>query len=180
VGSALRLCERMGVIRLSIVSPGVRRLCVCVCAPHPGLLDRACKAAGCRGLYTERFPEEGIDLGFASPGVDEAVLVPELITALSATAAEASACCAMPCAPALAVFHVGITRVEGDDLRGAAVIRIRELLRELTRAASSGTVPEGVLVVGITAGLFDDIGAECDFNEGWTPLAAPPAWCRAY
>jgi hypothetical protein len=167
------------VIRLS---PGVRRLCVCVSVPYPGLLDRACRTgSGPSAIYTEHFPAEGIDFGFAAPGVDEAVLVPGLIAALYAAAAEAGASCTTPRAPALAAFHVGITRVEGDYLRGTAVIRIRELLRELVSATTSGVVPAGILVVAISAGLFGDISAECNFSQGWLPLtAAAHAWCRAY
>ncbi len=44
-----------------------------------------------------------------------------------------------------------------------------------------------MLVAGISATLFDDIGAERDFGQGWTPLAGCDgdsslieAWWRAY
>lgn len=83
-------------------------------------------------------------------------------------------------APTLVAFHVGITRVEGDDIRGAAVTRIRQLLTDLVPALATGTVPVGVLVVGITNGLFEDLGTECGFGPGWVRLAAARAWCRAY
>ena len=43
-----------------------------------------------------------------------------------------------------------------------------------------------MLVAGISATLFDDIGAERDFGQGWTPLAGCDgdsslieAWWRA-
>jgi hypothetical protein len=163
------------------LSPGVRRLCICVSAPYPGLLARACRAEGVGRLYTERIPAEDADLGFAVPGVDEAVLVPDLISALREAATEACAGGeARRRRPALVVFHVGITRVEGDDLRGRAVTRLMRLAREIATAAASGTVPVGTLVVGMTAGLFDDIGPDCDFSEGWFPLRASEAWCRVF
>ncbi len=161
-------------------SSGVRRLCVCVSAPYPGLLDRACRTGGFGRLYTERFPAEAADLGFAAPGVDEAVLVPDLIGALYRAATEAGTDRPGIGAPVLVAFHVGITRVEGDNLRGSAVTRITGLVRELVQVIASGVLPAGTLVVGMTAGLFDDIGSECDFREGWIPVHAAGAWCRAY
>ena len=161
-------------------SPGVRRLCVCVAAPRPGLLASACRTGGFGRLYTEYVQADGIEMGFASPGADEAMLVTDLIPALHAAAAEASGAWAVPHHPALAVFHVGITRVEGDDLRGAAFIRIRELLRELALVASSDAMPRVQLVVGISSGLFDDVGSECDFTDQWIPLDRAGAWFRGY
>jgi hypothetical protein len=155
-------------------------LCIWVSAPYPGLLARACRAEGVGRLYTERIPGEDADLGFAVPGVDEAVLVPDLISGLRQAATEARAGEAGRRTPVLVVFHVGITRVEGDDLRGSAVTRVVRLAREITTAAASGTVPAGSLVVGMTAGLFDDIGTECDFSEGWFPMHASEAWCRVF
>ena len=115
----------------------------------------------------ESIRAEGIELGFASPGADETILITDLIAALHAAtiADEVSA---------LAAFHVGITRVEGDNLRGPAVIRTRELLTALPPA------PVGPLVVGISAGLFDEIGPECGFTDGWVPLAAAQARFRVY
>lgn len=159
-------------------SPGVRRLCVCVAAPHSGLLYSACRSGGVGGLYTEHIQPEGIDMGFASPGVDEALLVSDLIAALH-DAVGATGVSAAPHCPALAAFHVGITRVEGEDLRGTAVVRIRELLQDLT-LASSETIKRVQLRVGISATLFDDIGTECGFIDGWLPLAGANAWFRGY
>jgi hypothetical protein len=37
-----------------------------------------------------------------------------------------------------------------------------------------------LLVVGISAGLFDDIGAECGFTADWVQFAAARAWVRGY
>ena len=157
------------------LSPGVRRLCVSVSSAQPGILDRACRAWGGGGLYTEYWAAESMDLGFASPGADEAELVPSLIAALHCAAAQAALS-----VPTLVAFHVGITRVEGDDMRGSAVTRIRELVCDLAPAAGSAVVPAGLLVVGITAGLFEEIGQDCGFKTGWVHLAEARAWCRAY
>lgn len=156
-------------------SPGIRRLCVSVSSPHPGFLDRACRTWGGGRLYTEYWAEEGIDLGFAAPGADEAELVRDLIAALYTGAMQAALA-----APTLVAFHVGITRVEGDDIRGTAVTTIRQLLSDLVPALAAGTIPIGVLVVGITTGLFEDLGAECGFGTEWVRLSAARAWCRAY
>lgn len=157
------------------LSPGVRRLCVSVSSPQPGVLDRACQAWGGGGLYTEYWAEESMDLGFASPGADEAELVPGLIAALHSAAVQAALS-----VPTLVAFHVGITRVEGDDMRGSAVTRIRQLLGDLAPTTAAGVVPLGMLVVGITTGLFEEIGADCGFGAGWVHLATARAWCRAY
>lgn len=99
----------------------------------------------------------------------------DLIAALYASAMEAALT-----APTLVAFHVGITRVEGDEIRGTAVTRIRQLLSDLVPALASGTVPIGVLVVGMTTGLFEDLGTECGFGAEWVRLTAARAWCRAY
>jgi hypothetical protein len=123
---------------------------------------------------------EAVDLGFAAPGVDEAILVPDLIGALHRAAMEAVAGHPEIGAPVLMAFHVGITRVVGDDLRGSAVTRVVQLVRELASVAASGVLPAGTLVVGMTAGLFDDIGSECDFPDGWMPIRVTQAWCRAF
>jgi hypothetical protein len=167
----------LAMIRLS---PGVRRLCVCVAAPHPGLLDRACQVEGYGRLYTERIEAEGIDLGFASPGVDEVVLVTDVIAALRIAAAEAKVASDLPDYRAIAAFHVGITRVEGDDLRGSAVNRVSELVRDLTPTAAPPDQSGTLLVVGISADLFDDISNESGFFGDWVQVAAARAWCRSY
>lgn len=161
-------------------SPGVRRLCVCVVTPYPGLLDSACRTGGLDELYTEYSQAESIEMGFASPGVDEAALVTDLISALHTTAAESRGVPVGPDFPVLAAFHVGITRVEGDDLGGAAVARIRELLRYLALIVLPNAMPEVLLVVGISASLFDDIGSECGFAAGWILLARARAWFHSY
>jgi hypothetical protein len=157
-------------------SSAVRRLCVCVGAPFPGLLDRACRAGGFGRLYTERFgeavhlPVRDVELGFASPGVDEASLICDLIAALRAESAKAAEHVALT-APVLAAFHVGITRVEGDGLRGSAVTRIVGLLRDLAPAAGSSAT----LIVGISASLFGDLSPDADLGGGWLPLRGAEA-----
>jgi|SRR5579862_4657665 len=163
-------------------SSGVRRLCVCVGAPSPGLLDRACQTGGFGRLYTERFmdaerlPVRAIDLGFASPGVDEAGLISDLISILRDEAAEAAAQDTGASAPVLAAFHVGITRVEGDCVRGSAVDRIIRLLHDLTLV----TAPSATLIAGMSASLFGDIRTEFDVGMGWFPLRTAEAVCRTY
>jgi hypothetical protein len=162
------------------LSPGVRRLCVCVDAPQRRLLESACRIAGFGRLYTEYLGNEGTEVGFASPGVDEAALVTDLITALRIAATEAAEADGIKECPALAAFHVGITRVEGNAVRGAAVIRALELIRELGLKATPDSLSQELLVVGISAGLFDDIGAECGFTDGWARHTRARAWIRGY
>lgn len=161
-------------------APGVRRLCVGVAAPRSRLLDRACRTGGSGRLYLEYSQADGIEMGFASSGVDEAMLVTDLVAALRAVVAEVRGTEPAAPGPAVAVFHVGITRLEGDDLGGPAVLRVQELLRDLARVTSADAMPEVPLVVGISAGLFDDISAECGFTEGWNSLAGATAWFRSY
>jgi hypothetical protein len=132
------------------------------------LLADVCRTGGFSGLYFESIRAVGIDLGFASPGADEAILITDLIAALRAAVLADNV-------SALVAFHVGITRVEGDYLRGPAVIRTCELLRALPAAA-----PRCPLVVGISAGLFDEIGPECGFTDGWVTLAAARARFHIY
>jgi hypothetical protein len=72
---------------------------------------------------------------------------------------------------------VGITRVEGGGLRGAAATRVQELLRALAHEAPAA---EAALAVGISAGLFDDIQAECGFDGDWRPMDAAGAWFRIF
>lgn len=131
-------------------------------------------------MYTEHIEDEGLDLGFASPGVDEAALVTDLIAALRVTTAEAKATADVLDYRVIAAFHVGITRVEGDNLRGSAVNRVRELVRDLAPTTASDDRSGPLLVVGISAGLFDDISAECGFVDDWVRVAAARAWCRGY
>jgi hypothetical protein len=160
--------------------PGVRRLCVCVTAPQSGLLDRACRIGGSGRLYREYFAAEGMEMGFASPGVDEEALVTDMVAALRAATTEASTVNGTAHAPALAAFHVGITRMEGDDLRGAAVTQSQELIRDLASVATSDAEPSGLLVVGLSTSLFHEIGPGCGFTDGWIPLTAAKAWFCIY
>jgi hypothetical protein len=158
-------------------SPGVRRLCMCVYAPRSGLLDAACHVGRLGAIYTEHVPDEGLDLGFATPGVDEAALVSDTIAALCTVTAGRGGSAGAARAPSVAAFHVGITRVEGDNLGGAAVARVRDLLQAITAVAAG---KPAALAVGISTSLFDDIRVECDFGPAWTPLAASGGWFRVF
>jgi hypothetical protein len=158
-------------------SPGVRRLCVGTSAQRrPGLLGDACRAGGLGGLYAEHIPAERLDLAFASPGIDEAVLVTDLLVALRSLAEGGG----VVSVPAVVAFHVGITQVEGDSLGGAAVTRIRALIRDLSVVAAASARHGGLLVAGISDGLFEDIAQECGLAPDWVPLETARAWFRVY
>jgi hypothetical protein len=159
------------------VSPGVRRLCVCVRGPEPGLLDIACQIGRLNPIYTEYVSAEGLDLGFATPGVNEAALVTDVIAALHAATAQRGAAAVAVREPAVVAFHVGITRVEGDNLRGAAVARVSDVLHAVATATAMGG---HALAAGVSAGLFDDIRAECGFGGAWTLLTPAGVWFRVY
>lgn len=143
------------------------------------LLSSACTLAGLAALYSEHVPADAVDLGFASPGVDEAALIMHLIPALRAAAAPAESAACGRAGPALVVFHVGITRVEGDALAGAAVRRITDLYRHLARTAA-GLAHGQELLVGISTGLFEDLRVDCGFDQHWRPLPGADAWFRGY
>lgn len=154
-----------------------------VSAPFPGLLGRACREEGLAALYTEHAAMDCLELGFAAPGVDEVAFVPDLIDVLRRTAATASV---RPSErPVLVAFHVGITRVEGDYLRGSAVARIVRVIHGLSTAVAARPLHAGGFAVGVTAGLFDDLCFECESFAGqgpqaWTPMGAAEAWCRTF
>lgn len=150
---------------MSLSSPGVRRLCIGVGAPYPGLLANAAKSLGSGWLYLDAIHLEGVELGFASPGVDEAALVTCMIAALRTSAAAVAS--AARSRPVFAVFHVGITRVEGDDLRGAAVLRVRQLLHRLALFVAPPDASKALLVAGLSESLFDDLSPECGFSADW-------------
>jgi hypothetical protein len=113
--------------------------------------------------------------------VDEAILISDLISALHSEAAEAAAQHPGAPGPVLAAFHVGITRVEGDAIRGSAVTRIIGLLGDLAPATTPAEkAPGAALIVGISASLYGDINAESDFSAGWLPSRTSQAVCRTY
>lgn len=173
--------------------PCVRRLCVCVGgATHQGILDSACDSLAVAILYREYFPGDGLDLGFASPGVDEPALVSDLIDALRDAAVRTRGYmgkggdyrCPAAATPVLAAFHVGITRVQSNEIGGTAVAHVRGLLQTLT-SSDPVSQADGMLVVGVSATLFDDIGVERNFGQGWMPLVGGDssridAWWRVY
>jgi hypothetical protein len=150
-----------------------------------GILDSACDALASEVLYREHFPEDGMD---------EHALVSGLISALHDVIAETrggrgedGGCRrSAAAAPVLAAFHVGITRAQGNNIGRTAAAHVRELLRALASSGLAGQAAD-MLVAGISATLFDDIGAERDFGQGRTPLTGCDgdssrieAWWRAY
>jgi len=161
-------------------SPGVRRLCIGVGSPYPGLLADAASSLGPGWLYLDAIDPEGIDLGFASPGVDEVALVTGMIGALRTLTGAATGAGAAVSDPVFAVFHVGITRVEGDDLRGAAVLRLQQILRRLALSVTPNGAARGLLVAGISETLFDDLSLECGFSGGWIHSAQAGARFRVF
>jgi hypothetical protein len=99
-------------------------------------------------------------------------LISDLIGALRAETAQV----ARRATPVLVAFHVGITRVEGDGLRGSAVTRIVGLLRDLAPVAGSSAT----LIVGMSVGLFGEVSPDIDLGPEWRPLRGAEAVCRVY
>ena len=154
--------------------PAVRRLCIATAAGMPGLLSGIQQSEGFYRLYLMSDPSEGVELAFASPGLDEMSLVTDLIAAMCQTA-ETTAGLRRP---VLAGFHVGITKVIGDGLGGAGADRARTLIQDpAVKAASERAGVPALLAVAVTSGLFEDLRAEGLPGHGWQPVpAAVTAW----
>lgn len=92
----------------------------------PGLLTTVCRFRGASELYLSAQILDGVEMGFAPPGIHEAAVVRWLTWAVE------DLCPARRAAdvPAKMAFHVGITKVQGEGFGGAAPLRVRALLRD--------------------------------------------------
>jgi hypothetical protein len=157
--------------------PAVRRLCVAANVGTSGLLTGIQRSNGLYRLYLMSDPAEGIELAFASPGLDETVLVSELIVAMQREAEITTGLTR----PVLAGFHVGITKVIGHGIGGAGAERTRALVRDpAIRMASERTGPPAVLAVAVTSGLFEELRAEGLPDPGWQSIPAAGAWLKLF
>ncbi len=154
--------------------PGVRRLCIAAVTGPTGLLTQACRSSDMGRLCVTTDARNGTEMAFAPPGIDEVAVVTDLITGLRRlTTTEPG----VPC-PAVMAFHVGITRIEGDELGGAAALRTRALL--LDPAIRALATVGWRLTVVMSAGLYADLRAEGIPRQGWRPVPVAGAWIRRY
>jgi hypothetical protein len=157
--------------------PAVRRLCIAAAAGTPGLLAGIQQSEGFYRLYLMSDPAEGVELAFASPGLDEMSLVTDLIAALRRKITMATG---LP-QPVVAGFHVGITKVIGDGLGGAGADRTRALIHHpAIKTASQRAGPPPLLAVAVTSGLFEDLRAEGLPGLGWQLVPAAGAWLKLF
>jgi hypothetical protein len=122
-------------------------------------------------------PTEGVELAFASPGLDEMSLVPDLIAAMYKQAMAADGLRR----PALAGFHVGITRIVDEGFGGTGADRALALIHDpaiLEAIARAGT--SAPLAVAVTTGLFGDLHAEGLSDSGWLSIPAADAWLKLF
>jgi hypothetical protein len=157
--------------------PAVRRLCIATAAGNAGFLADIQQSEGFYRLYLNSDPAEDVELAFAAPGLDEIGLVTDLIAAIHRTVMVATGLRR----PVLAGFHVGITKVIGDDLGGAGADRIRALMQDpAIKTASERTGAPAMLAVVVTSALFEDLRAEGLPDIGWESVPTAGAWLRLF
>jgi hypothetical protein len=156
--------------------PAVRRLCIATAAGPPGLLAGIQQSEGLYRLYLMSDPDEGVELAFAAPGLDEMGLITDLIAAIYRTVTMVGGH-----RPVLAGFHVGITKVVGDGLGGAGADRARALIQDpAIKTASERTAVPAPLAVVVTSGLFEDLCAEGLPDHGWQSVPDAGAWLKLF
>ena len=157
--------------------PAVRRLCIATASGTPGLLAGIQQSDRFYRLYLMSDPAEDVEIGFASPGLDEMSLVSDLIDAIHRRVTMASGLRR----PVLAGFHVGITKVVGDGFGGAGADRTRALLQNpAIKTASERTGVPPLLAVAVTSGLFEELRAEGLPDDGWQSVPAAGAWLKLF
>jgi hypothetical protein len=157
--------------------PAVRRLCLATATGTQGLLTGIQQSGGFYRLYLVSDPAEGVELALASPGLDEMLLVTDLIAAMRE---EAMITTGLP-RPVLAGFHVGITKVIGDGFGGMGAERTLALIQDpAIRTASERAGSPALLAVAITAGLFEELCAEGLSDSGWQSVPAAGAWLKLF
>jgi hypothetical protein len=111
-------------------------------------------------------------MGFAPPGIHEAAMVRWLIWAVEDLGPDRLAN-----VPAKMAFHVGLTKIQGEGIGGAAPLRVRALLRDpvIHRAVAGARR----LAVIMSAGLYDDLRTEGLLAREWRSVPAAGAWVRS-
>lgn len=153
--------------------PAVSRLCVATAgAGKPGPLTLIQRCGGFYRLYLKTDPA-GNEFAVASPGIDEVSLISELISAIRAQVSVVP----VPRTPVIAGFHVGVTRLTGGSFGGKGAERVLALIRHPSVLAASASA---LLVVTMTAGLFEDLRAEGLPHSGWEPVPSADAWLTVF
>jgi hypothetical protein len=157
--------------------PAVRRLCIATAAGPLGLLTGIQRSEDLYRLYLMSDPAMGVELAFAAPGLDEMLLVTDLIDMMHRTVTVTGGLRR----PVLAGFHVGITKVVGDGLGGTGADRTLALIQDpAIKTASEDGHPTVLLAVAITSGLFDELRSEGLSDHGWRCITAAGAWLKLF
>jgi hypothetical protein len=157
--------------------PAVRRLCIATASGAAGLLTGMQQSERLYRLYLMSDPADGIEIAFAAPGLDETLLVADLIVAIQRQAAMTTG---LP-GPVVAGFHVGMTRVIGDGIGGAAADRTRALVQDpAIRMAYERVGSPALLAVAVTSGFFEELRAEGLPGQGWQSVPDAGAWLKLF
>jgi hypothetical protein len=161
--------------------PGIRRLCVALCAGKAGLLAAACRTGGWGRLLVQDDPGSSAEIGVAQPGIDELALLGGLISGLVREILAGAG----PPARAFLAVDVGIVRLTRNGFGGAVLSRAAELAANSFIAAAAGRrdcpdVAGHGLIVVIPDGLFADLRAEGEPCAGWQRVAPAAAWFRSF
>jgi hypothetical protein len=145
----------------------------------PGPLTIVQRSGGFHRLYLSADPATGTELAIAAPGIDEACLISDLITAIRGQAGSGT----RHWRPAVACFHVGITRLVDDRFRGGGANRVLSLCRHpaILRACPV-LLPDAspTLAVVITAGLFEELRPEGLPGHDWRHVPVADAWLTLF
>jgi hypothetical protein len=164
-------------VTLAEHEPAVRRLCIATASGAARLLTAIQRSERLYRLYLMSDPADGTEFAFAAPGLDETLLVSDLIVAIRRQAAMTPG---LP-RPVVAGFHVGMTRVIGDGIGGTGAERIRALVQDpAIRIASERVEPPALLAVAVTSGFFEELRAEGLSGQDWRSVPDAGAWLKLF
>jgi hypothetical protein len=138
------------------------------------------RSGGFYRLYLKTDPG-GTEFAVAAPGFDEVSLIADLIAAIRGQVVTIPGLRR----PVIAGFHVGITRLIGDNFGGKGAERVLALIRHSAVLSASArtlahTGASSALAVAVTAGLFEELRAEGLPHHGWESVPSAGAWLRLF
>jgi hypothetical protein len=152
--------------------PGVRRLCIAAITWPADLLLHACQAEDTAQLCLSLDAQDGTEMAFAPPGINEV----DVVTRLTTVMAELTSARRLPPGLARLAFHVGITRIEGDSFAGSGPSRARALLADPDIRDAAAACP-GLAII-MSDGLYNDLRNEGLSPAEWRSVPVAAAWVR--